>query len=233
MEAKVHIMRLTYYGHAAFSVETQGKTLLFDPFITPNPLAKDIDVSALRPDYILISHAHGDHVADALDIAKRSGATIVSIFEIVEWFTNQGAPAGHPMNFGGKWKFDFGTVKMVQAAHSSVFPDGTYGGNPGGFIIQNEEGTFYYAGDTALMMDMKLWGEQYDFDFVVLPIGDNFTMDVADAIQAARFLQARRVVGVHYNTFPYIEIDTEAARRQFAEAGIELLLPGIGETIEL
>ncbi len=226
-------MRITYYGHAAFSVTTNGKTLLFDPFITPNPLAKGVKISNLHPDYIFISHAHEDHVADALDIAKNTGATIISIFEIVEWFTNQGAPSGHPMNFGGQWKFDFGIVKMVQAAHSSVFSDGTYGGNPGGFIIRNSEATFYYAGDTALMMEMKLWGEQYDFDFVVLPIGDNFTMGIDDAIVAARFLNARRVVGVHYNTFPYIEIDPDQARQQFREAGIELLLPGIGETIEL
>ena len=226
-------MRLTYYGHAAFSVETKGKNLLFDPFISPNPLAAHIKVADLRPDYILLSHAHGDHVADVETIARQSGATVVSIFEIADYYAQKGIQSTHPMNFGGAWDFDFGKVKMVQAAHSSVFPDGTYGGNPGGFIISNEEGAFYYAGDTALMMDMKIWGGQYDFRFVVLPIGDNFTMGVEDAVTAARFLQAKRVVGVHYNTFPYIEIDTEAAQRAFQAAGIDLLLPVIGETIEL
>ncbi len=226
-------MRLTYYGHAAFAVETAGKHILFDPFISPNPLAKDINVADLRPDYILVSHAHGDHVADVETIAAQADATVVSIFEIADYYARKGVRKTHPMNFGGSWQFDFGRVKMVQAAHSSVFPDGTYGGNPGGFIVTNDEGTFYYAGDTALMTDMKIWGEQHDFRFVVLPIGDNFTMGIEDAVTAARFLQARRVVGVHYNTFPYIEIDTRAAREAFRAAGIELLLPAIGQTIEI
>lgn len=227
-------MKLTFYGHASFKVETQGKHILFDPFITPNELASAIDVDAIPADYILLSHGHADHIADVEQIGKRTGAKIVSNFEIVTWFGGKGLENGHPMNHGGKWHFeDIGTVKYVNAVHSSSFPDGSYAGNPGGFVLENDDKHFYYAGDTALFSDMRLFGMQHKLDFAVLPIGDNFTMGVDDAVEAAQMLHVRTVVGVHYDTFGFIKIDHDEARKAFAQRGVDLLLPAIGETIEL
>jgi L-ascorbate metabolism protein UlaG (beta-lactamase superfamily) len=226
-------MELTFYGHACFSVKVNGKTLLFDPFITPNEKAKHIDVNSIQADYILISHGHEDHIADVETIAKRTGAKIVSNFEIVSWFNGKGLENGHPMNFGGSWNFDFGKVKYVKADHSSVMPDGAYGGNPGGFIISTDKGNFYYAGDTALHLDMKLTGEYQKLDFAVLPIGDNFTMGIDDAVIAADFIKCDKIVGVHYDTFGYIEINKEEAIQKFSEKNKELLLIEIGKTINI
>lgn len=226
-------MKFTFYGHSCFSVEIKGKHILFDPFISPNELAKDIDVDGLKVDYILISHGHIDHLADAERLALRTGATIVSNFEIVSWFQNKGFSKGHPMNHGGAWNFDFGKVKFVNAVHSSVLPDGAYGGNPGGFVVESEEGNFYYAGDTALTMDMQLIAKQHQLDYCVFPIGDNFTMGVEDAIMAADFVGCSKVVGVHYDTFPPIEIDKAKAVEQFKSGNKELILFSIGETKEL
>jgi L-ascorbate metabolism protein UlaG (beta-lactamase superfamily) len=227
-------MKLTYYGHACFGIEIQGKHLLFDPFITANELAKHIDINTIPADYILLSHGHGDHVADALAIAQNTGATLISNYEIVSWFAEkQGYAKGHPMNHGGSWQFDFGKVKYVYATHSSVLPDGTYGGNPGGFVIETPEGNFYYSGDTALTMDMKLIPRFTKLDFSVLPIGSNFTMDMEEALVACEFIECGRVVGVHYDTFGFIKIDKALAQQKFAKAKCELLLPSIGETIEL
>lgn len=227
-------MNLTFYGHACFAVEIRGKKILFDPFISPNELAKDIDLDKIEADYIFISHGHEDHVADAEKIAKRTGAKIVSNFEIVSWYQNKGIENAHPMNHGGKWEFEFGTVKYVNAIHSSVLPDGSYGGNAGGWVFLSEEGNFYFAGDTALTYDMKLipliCGK---IDFCVLPIGDNFTMGIEDAIIAADYVTCDRIVGVHYDTFGYIKIDHEKAKEQFSKNGKDLLLPSIGETIKL
>lgn len=225
-------MELTFYGHACFSVKTQGKTILFDPFISPNPKAAHIDVTALAADYILLSHGHEDHVADAENIAKRTGAKLVSNFEIVSWYEKKGIENVHPMNHGGKWKFDFGTVKYTNAVHSSMLPDGSYGGNPGGFIV-NTEKSFYYSGDTALTMDMKLIGNSEKLDFAVLPIGDNFTMGIDDAVKAAEFINCNKIIGVHYDTFGYIEINKNEVIDKFKSRGKELILLEIGETIQL
>jgi L-ascorbate metabolism protein UlaG (beta-lactamase superfamily) len=226
-------MKITYFGHSTFSVETAGKALLFDPFITPNEKARSIDVKALRADYILISHGHWDHLADAAAIAQRTGATVVSNYEIIEWLKKAGLPKAHAMNHGGAWRFDFGRVKYVPAIHSSSLPDGTYGGNPGGFVIETAEGNFYYSGDTALTLDMKLIGESTRLDFAALCIGDNFTMGVEDAIKAADFVGCNRILGVHYDTFPPIEINHEEAIRRFESAGKELYLLPIGESLEI
>ncbi len=225
-------MELTFYGHACFSVKTQDKTILFDPFISPNPKAAHIDVTILAADYILLSHGHEDHVADAENIAKRTGAKLVSNFEIVSWYEKKGIENVHPMNHGGKWKFDFGTVKYTNAIHSSMLPDGSYGGNPGGFIV-NASKSFYFAGDTALTMDMKLIGNSEKLDFAVLPIGDNFTMGIEDAITAAEFINCNKIIGVHYDTFGYIEINKNEAIDKFKSRGKELILLEIGETIKL
>jgi L-ascorbate metabolism protein UlaG (beta-lactamase superfamily) len=225
-------MKYTYYGHACFSVEVAGKTLLFDPFISHNDLAKHIDIQQLKADYILLSHGHFDHVADAEQIAQNTGAKIISNYEIVSWYEAKGIK-GHPMNFGGQWQFDFGTVHYVQAVHSSVLPDGTHGGNPGGFVIETAEGTFYYAGDTALTMDMKLIPMLYPkLLFAVLPIGDNFTMNYKHAAIAADFIECSLVIGCHYDTFGYIKLDHAAAQAHFAASGKTLQLPGIGASLE-
>jgi L-ascorbate metabolism protein UlaG (beta-lactamase superfamily) len=226
-------MKLTYYGQSCFSINVFDKNILFDPFITPNELAKDIDVNSIEADYIFLSHGHSDHIADCISIAKRTGAKVVCAFEIHEWLNKQGVENTHPMNTGGKWKFEFGTVKCVVAHHSSVMPDGTYGANPMGFVFMTSQENFYYSGDTALTLDMQLIPRWANLNFSILPIGDNFTMGVEDAITAADFVKCHVVVGVHYNTFGYIEIDTEKAQADFKAAGKILLLPAIGETIDL
>ncbi len=226
-------MKFTFYGHACFEIEVNGKNILFDPFITPNEKASHIDAGSLSPDYILISHGHEDHVADAIDIAKRSNAKIVSNFEIVSWFGGKGIENGHPMNHGGSWNFDFGSVKYINAIHSSVLPDGSYGGNPGGFVINTGDKCFYYSGDTALTYDMKLIADEFDLDFAVFPIGDNFTMGINDAIRASEFVNCNKVIGVHYDTFGFIEIDHSDAISSFKDNGKELVLLNIGESIEL
>ena len=221
-------MKVTYYGHACIAVEVKGKTLLFDPFITPNELAKHINVAALPADYILISHGHMDHVADAVAIAKRTGATVISNYEITVWLNNQGVAKTRPLNHGGSARFDFGRVKFVNAIHSSGLPDGTYGGNPGGFVVETAEGNFYFSGDTALTMDLKLIGESTRLMFAALCIGDTFTMDVDDAIKAAEFVRCDEIVGIHYDTFPPIKIDRDAAIKKFRAAGKQLHLLSIG-----
>ncbi len=226
-------MKITYYGHACFLLETMDNKILFDPFISPNDLAKEIDVDAIEADYILLSHGHEDHVADAERIAKRTGATIVAAFEITTWYAQKGIEALWPMNLGGQKQFPFGLVKFVNAVHSSVLPDGTYGGNPGGFVIENREGCIYFAGDTALSKDMELIGQRFNLDWAILPIGDNFTMGVDDAILACDMIACDRVLGMHYDTFPYIQIDQDAAKMSFKKAKKELVLLEIGAERQL
>ncbi|MCB0640755.1 MAG: metal-dependent hydrolase, partial [Phaeodactylibacter sp.] len=167
-------MKFTFYGQNCFSIQFGGKQLLIDPFITGNELAKDIDPESLEADYILLTHAHGDHVANAEQIARRTGAMIISNFEVVSHYQKKGLK-GHPMNHGGKWAFEFGTVKYVAAVHTSTFPDGSPGGCPGGFVIWDEQHCIYIAGDTALTMDMKLIPMTCPkLDLAILPIGDYF-----------------------------------------------------------
>jgi L-ascorbate metabolism protein UlaG (beta-lactamase superfamily) len=227
-------MTLTYYGHACFGVNIAGKNLLFDPFIRYNELAKDVDVDAIPADYIFLSHGHEDHVADALEIAQRTGATLISNYEIATWFQLKGVEKAHPMNHGGKWRFDFGTAKYVNAVHSSMLPDRSYGGNPGGFVIESTEGNFYYSGDTALTLDMQLIPVTCGkLKAALLPIGDNFTMGISDAVIASDYIQCNKVIGLHYDTFGYIKINHQDAVDAFAAKGKELILMKIGETIEL
>lgn len=225
-------MKITYLGQSGFLIETAGKSLLFDPFISANELASHIDINTVPADYILLTHGHSDHVLDAEAIAKRTGAKIISNFEIVSWYEEKGIE-GHPMNLGGSWEFEFGTVKYVNAIHSSVLPDGTYGGNPGGFIISNDEGTFYHAGDTALTMDMKLIPLTVPkLDFAILPIGDNFTMNYKDAVIASQFIECNTIIACHYDTFGYIEISDKAeVVKAFAEAGKKIHFIDIGKSI--
>ena len=226
-------MRITFYGHACIATETKGKRLIFDPFISPNEMAAHIEVDSIKADYVLLTHAHGDHIADAESIAKRNDSTIISNFEIVTHYGNKGFK-GHPLAHGGKAKFDFGTAKYVNAIHTSSFPDGSYGGQPGGFVVWNEETCFYHAGDTALTIDMKLIPQTCPaLQFAILPTGDNFTMGYEDAVIAAEFLKVDKVIGIHYDTFGYIKLDHEAAKKAFADSGKELILLSIGESIDL
>jgi len=226
-------MKLTYYGQSCFAVELRGKKIVFDPFITPNDLAKHINLAEIKADYILVSHGHSDHTADSVQLARQTGATVVGAFEVAGWLNKQGVEKYHPMNHGGKWHFEFGTVKCTSAIHSSSMPDGSYGGNPMGFIVTSEGKTFYYSGDTALTMDMQLVPRWAKLDFAVLPIGDNFTMGYEDAIIAAEMIQCKNILGVHYDTFGFIKIDHEKVKRAFTDAGLNLFLPRIGESIEL
>ena len=214
-------------------IQLAGTNLLIDPFITGNPLAKDkVDIDQLTVDYILLTHAHQDHVLDAEAIASRTGATIVSNYEIAMYYQEKGL-AVHPMNHGGSWSFDFGKVKYVNAIHSSCFADGSNGGQPGGFVIEGEHKTVYVAGDTALTLDMKLIPMSCKLDLAILPIGDNFTMGIDDALIASDFLECEKVLGVHYDTFGYIEIDHDLAKKTFYEAGKDLMLLEINESVSL
>lgn len=225
-------MKITFYGHSSLGIEINGSHILVDPFISGNPKAAHVDISALKADFILLTHAHQDHILDVEAIAKRTNAVIVSNWEIATYYGNKGFQ-NHPMNHGGSWHFDFGNVKYVNAVHSSSFPDGTYGGNPGGFVIEGEHKNIYIAGDTALTMDMKLIPLRTKLDLAIFPIGSNFTMDVEDAITAADFVECDKVLGVHYDTFGYIEINHEEAIKKFFNSGKDLMLLEIGDFIEL
>jgi L-ascorbate metabolism protein UlaG (beta-lactamase superfamily) len=225
-------MKISFLGHASLQVQIGDVHILVDPFITGNPKASQIDIDQLKADYILLTHAHQDHVLDVEAIAKRAGSIIVSNYEIVSYYQEQGIE-GHPMNHGGSWEFDFGRVKYVNAIHTSSFPDGSYGGQPGGFVIEGEHKNIYIAGDTALTFDMKLIPLQTKLDLAILPIGDNFTMGIEDAILASDFIECDKILGYHYDTFGYIEIDREHAKRRFFENEKDLMLLEIGESIEL
>lgn len=225
-------MKITFYGHASLGIQIDDVNILVDPFITGNPNASNIDINTLKADYILVTHAHQDHILDVEAIAKRTNAVIVSNYEIVNYFGKLGLE-GHPMNHGGTWDFDFGTVKYVNAIHTSSFPDGIYGGQPGGFVIEGEHKNIYIAGDTALTFDMKLIPLQTKLDLAILPIGDNFTMGIDDAMIASDFVECDKILGYHYDTFGYIEIDHEVAKRKFFEKDKDLMLLQIGDSIEL
>lgn len=227
-------MILKYYGHSAFNANTKGKNLLFDPFITPNPGTHGlVDINTLEVDYILVTHGHVDHVADVMAIAQRTNAQVITTSEVGKWFEKNGLKNVHKMDLGGTFDFDFGTVKCVYAAHSSSMPDGSYGGTPAGFVIYNDEISFYHAGDTGLTLEMQLVAMTCPaLDFAILPIGDNFTMGYKDAVTAADFIQCQTIVGCHYDTFDIIKINSENAQKVFTEAGLELLLPKINDEYE-
>lgn len=205
-------MDITFLGHSGFHLKvahTQGEgmlELLIDPFLTGNPLAKQ-SADDLNADYILLTHAHGDHYGDTESIAKRCDATVVSNFEIANYVQARELKA-HPMSTGGSWNFSFGRVTWTLAFHASSFPDGSYGGMPMGLMLQAEGKCIYHAGDTALFSDMRLIGDK-GIDLAFVPIGDNFTMGIDDAVAAVKLLRPQKVVPIHYNTFPYIEVDVQ------------------------
>ena len=226
-------MELTYYGHSCFLVNTGNHKILFDPFITGNPLASAINIKEIKTDFVLLSHAHGDHMMDALEIGQNNGAILISNFEICTWFDAKGWKGSIGMNHGGRAKTDFGAVRYLNAIHSSQFPDGSGGGNPGGFLVETGEKNFYYAGDTALTMDMKLIPMYSNLDFAILPVGGLFTMDYNDALIASDFIECNKIIGMHFDSFPPIKIDHAEAEKAFRAKGKELKLMKIGESITL
>ena len=199
---------ITWLGHSTFQIETAGKTILLDPFFTGNP-STTLDAEQVEADAIIVSHGHGDHVGDTVDIAKRTGALVIANFEIIEWMGKQGVENVHPQHIGGAHHYDFGTVKLTIAHHGSMLPDGSNGGNPCGILLKLDGGTIYFAADTGLFYDMKLIGEE-GIDMAMLPIGDNFTMGPADSVKATKLIQPKRVLPMHYNTWPLIEQDVSA-----------------------
>jgi L-ascorbate metabolism protein UlaG (beta-lactamase superfamily) len=225
-------MKITFYGHASLGITIAEINIIVDPFISANPKASHIDINSLDADYILLTHAHQDHILDVEAIAKRTNAIIVSNAEIATYYAKKGFQS-HPMNHGGSWNFEFGNLKYVNAIHSSSFPDGTYGGNPGGFVLEGERKNLYIAGDTALTMDMKLIPMRTKLDLAILPIGNNFTMDIEDAIIASDFVECDKILGYHFDTFGYIEINKEQAIKKFFDKGKDLMLLNIGDSIEL
>ena len=224
--------KLTYYGHAAFQVETEGTHILIDPFLTGNPVART-SADDVPADYILVTHGHSDHVGDTVAIAQRTGAVAVSNAEIAHWLSRQGVET-HAMHIGGGYHFPFGYAKMTQALHGSELPDGSYGGNPGGFLLKLKEGkTLYFAGDTGLFGDMRLIGDE-GLDLAVIPIGDNFTMGPDDALRAVEFLRPKTVMPMHFDTFELIAQNVAAWKaRVEALSQAEVLLLNVNGSAQI
>lgn len=225
-------MKITFLGHSCFSIEINEITILIDPFISGNPLAAHIDISNLKADFILLTHAHQDHVLDVEVIAERTKSVIVSNYEIAMYYGAKGLNV-NALNHGGTFKTHDFSAKYVNAIHTSSFADGTYGGEPGGFVISSEDKSLYVAGDTAVTMDMKLIPMSLHLDAAIFPIGDTFTMGVEDAIIASNLVECGKIIGCHFNTFPQIEIDVNDAKTKFSLKEKELIILEIGEKISL
>jgi L-ascorbate metabolism protein UlaG (beta-lactamase superfamily) len=200
---------ITWHGHATFSLNINGTHIVVDPFFAGNNPSAQTGVDTVSADFILQTHGHGDHIADTVGLAKRTGALVIANFEICTWIEAQGHENVHAMNIGGGYSFPFGRVKMTHAIHSSGLPDGSYGGNPGGYLLMADAKTIYIAGDTAVFSDMALIG-QAGIDVAILPVGDNFTMGPEDSVLALDYLKPKMVIPCHYNTWPPIAIDVSA-----------------------
>ncbi len=224
---------LTFLGHAAFQLKCGNDTILFDPFLTGNPLAK-ANPDDLDCNYIILTHGHVDHIGDAVSIAKRTGATVISNYEIATWFAAQGI-ASHPMHIGGAYNFPFGRVKLTIAHHGSAFDAGDgfiYMGNPAGVLVTIEGKTLYHAGDTGLFYDMKLIGEMNAISVALLPIGDNFTMGIDDAVKAVEFLNPGVVVPMHFKTFEVIDVNPDEFARKVSAIGKKAQVLAVGDDLE-
>ncbi len=220
--------KLTWYGHATLGLETGGYKLVIDPFFEGNPAAT-LSSNKVEADFLLVSHGHGDHVGDAVSIAKRTGATVISNYEIAGWFSEKGVEKTHGQHLGGGHKHPFGYLKLTLALHGSMLPDGSYGGNPCGFLLSTNDGKkFYFAQDTGLFGDMKLIGEE-GLDVAVIPIGDNYTMGTEDALRAVKMLEPKVVIPIHYNTWPLLAQDADAWKGRVEKetrTRVVLLKPG-------
>lgn len=224
--------RITWLGHGAFSIATGGRTVLIDPFLTGNPAAATTAADVVA-DAIIVSHGHGDHVGDTVDIARRTGAVVIGVHEIAVWAEAQGAPRVHGMNAGGAHQFDFGTLKLTPALHSSSLPDGSYAGIACGVLLTLEDGVLYHACDTALFSDMQLIGRA-GIDLAILPIGDNYTMGPDDALEAVRLLKPGRVMPAHFGTWPVIAQDAAGwGGRVTAETAAQPVILKPGESCGL
>jgi L-ascorbate metabolism protein UlaG (beta-lactamase superfamily) len=225
------MFKVTWLGHGSFALDIDGTAVLIDPFLTGNPAAST-GADSLKADFILVSHGHGDHVADVESIGKRTGAQVISNFEIANYFEAKGLKT-HGQHIGGGFNHPFGYVKLTIAHHGSALPDGSYGGNPCGFLITAKDGKrAYFACDTGLFYEMKFYGEE-GVDLASVPIGDNYTMGPDDALKAVKLIEPKVVIPVHYNTFPLLQQDGDAwAKRVSAETKTKPVILKPGESIE-
>lgn len=225
-------MKLKFFSHSAFQITTSdGKVILIDPFLSGNPTAPE-KAENVNADYIILTHAHGDHIGDAFSIGKRCSSKFICVNELAEYCASNGLDA-HNMHIGGGYDFDFGRVKFTIAHHGSKTPDGQYAGEPAGVILTIEDKVLYHTGDTGLFYDMKLIGEMNSIDYMLLPIGDNFTMGIDDAVKAVELTNPDIAIPMHYNTFPVIEADPNSFKEKVSERGYNCIVMDYGQEIEL
>lgn len=225
------MVKLKYHGHSVFEIFTQDYNLVIDPFFKGNSHAK-VKPSDIKADYIILTHAHSDHLGDSFEIAKNNNATIIAVNELANYVSENGCKA-HNMHIGGGFNFPFGRVKFTIAHHGSSTSDGRYMGEPAGVVISLEGKNIYHAGDTGLFLDMKLIGEITPLDIAIVPIGDNFTMGIDDAVKAVEFLNPKLAIPIHYNTFGVIQADPQEFKRKVESIGKKCVIIPFGETIEL
>ena len=224
------MIKFTYFGHSCFAIEGSKGRIIIDPFLRGNPHVR-VNPNEIIAGHVLVTHAHADHLGDAVEISQKNQAPVIGVYELVQYCIGKGA-TGHAMNIGGSYRFEFGEVSLTPAFHSSGCPDGTYGGSPCGFIIRMDNKTIYHAGDTGLSLEMQLIGELYNIDVAFLPIGDNYTMGAADAAKAVEFLKPKLAIPMHYNTFPEIQQDPADFDDKVGDLA-RVKIMGFGETYEL